>query len=83
MTTIPQFFGKYRGTVINNIDPLQSGRVQVSVPDVLGQDLAWAMPCVPFTRKGTLARGIPSNGANVWVEFEAGDPDRPIWTGGF
>jgi hypothetical protein len=47
-----KFYGKYRGTVINNVDPMQIGRIQVMVP-----------------------------GAGVWIEFEQGDPDYPIWTG--
>ena len=31
-----RYFGKYRGMVIANIDPSRSGRLLVSVPDVLG-----------------------------------------------
>ena len=26
---------------------------------------------------------VPQVGAGVWVEFEQGDPDHPIWVGGF
>lgn len=78
------FFGKYRGTVTNNIDPQQMGRIQVSVPAVLGDGrLSWAMPCVPFAGSQMGVYVVPSVGANVWVEFEAGDPDYPIWSGGF
>ena len=81
---MPQFFGKYRGTVANNIDPQQMGRLQVSVPAVLGDGrLSWAMPCVPFAGSGVGFFTLPPNGANVWVEFEAGDPDYPIWSGCF
>jgi len=79
-----QFFGKYRGKVENNIDPQMMGRVQVSVPAVLGEgSLSWAMPCAPFAGPGVGFFTIPPNGANVWVEFEAGNPDYPIWSGGF
>jgi hypothetical protein len=79
-----QFFGKYRGKVENNLDPLQLGRVQVSVPAVLGEGtLSWAMPCAPFAGSGVGFFAVPPNGANVWVEFEAGDPDYPIYAGGF
>ena len=40
-----RFYGKYRGLVINNIDPEQIGRVMVQVPDVLGMiPSSWAMP---------------------------------------
>lgn len=81
---MPQFYGKYRGTVANNLDPQQMGRLQVSVPAVLGQgSLSWAMPCVPFAGPGVGFFTIPPNGANVWVEFEGGDPDYPIWSGCF
>ena len=78
------FYGKYRGTVENNIDPLMLGRIQVSAPAVLGDTtLAWAMPCVPYAGSGVGLFLIPPVGANVWVEFEGGDPDYPIWTGCF
>ena len=81
---MPQYFGKYRGTVANNIDPQQMGRVQVSVPSVLGGgQLSWAMPCVPYAGPGVGFFAIPPNGANIWVEFEGGDPDYPIWSGCF
>jgi hypothetical protein len=79
-----QFFGKYRGTVENNLDPMQQGRVQVKVPAVLGDgSLSWAMPCSPYAGPSVGFFAIPPNGANVWVEFENGDPDYPIWTGCF
>lgn len=79
-----QFFGKYRGKVENNLDPMMMGRVQVSVPAVLGGGrLSWAMPCVPYAGPQVGLFVVPPVGANVWVEFEAGDPDRPIWSGAF
>lgn len=78
------YFGKYRGTVANNIDPMQQGRIQVSVPSVLGSgQLSWAMPCVPYAGSGVGLFLIPPVDANIWVEFEAGDPDYPIWSGCF
>jgi hypothetical protein len=78
------YFGKYRGKVANNIDPLMEGRVQVTVPAVLGDGrLSWAKPCVPYAGSSVGFFAIPPVGANVWVEFEAGDTDRPIWTGCF
>jgi hypothetical protein len=81
---MPQYFGKYRGKVENNIDPMQLGRIQVSVPDVLGDgSLSWAMPCVPYAGSGVGLFLVPPTGANVWVEFEGGDPDYPIWSGCF
>ena len=77
-------YGKYRGTVVNNIDPMQKGRLQVQVPDVLGVGMSsWAMPCVPLTGPQMGTYFLPLIGSGVWVEFEGGDPDYPIWTGGF
>jgi hypothetical protein len=79
-----RFFGKYRGKVENNLDPLQMGRLQVSCAAVMGDSkLSWALPCVPFAGKGVGFFALPPKGANVWVEFEAGDPDYPIWSGCF
>ena len=81
---MPQFFGKYRGKVENNVDPMQLGRIQVSVPAVLGDGtLSWAMPCVPYAGPQVGFFAIPPRDANVWVEFEGGDPDYPIWSGCF
>lgn len=78
------FLSKYRGTVVNNIDPMQLGRIQISVPSVLGEGrMSWAMPCVPYAGPGVGFFAIPPTGANVWVEFEGGDIDYPIWSGCF
>ena len=79
-----KYYGKYRGTVLNNVDPLQIGRIQVVVPDVANLiPSSWAMPCVPIAGKQEGAFFVPQIGAGVWVEFEQGDPDYPIWVGGF
>ena len=77
-------YGKYRGMVLNNIDPMQHGRLQVQVPDVVGLIPAtWAMPCVPVAGMQNGMFALPMIGAGVWVEFEQGDPDYPIWVGCF
>ena len=79
-----QFFGKYRGKVANNLDPMKLGRVQVEVPAVLGMGrTSWAMPCVPYAGMQVGFFAMPTIGTNVWVEFEGGDPDYPIWSGCF
>ncbi len=84
MSNGEKFYGKYRGTVINNIDPMQLGRIMVMVPDVSGFiPTSWAMPCVPLAGKQMGTFMVPQIGAGVWVEFEQGDPDYPIWVGGF
>jgi uncharacterized protein involved in type VI secretion and phage assembly len=77
-----QFFGKYRGTVTDIQDPLMMNRVRAKVPDVMGdQESGWAMPCLPFAGSGMGLFGLPKVGAGVWIEFEHGDPDYPIWAG--
>ena len=84
MTEKTRHYGKYRGVVLTNIDPMQMGRIQVQVPDVLGPTLSsWAMPCVPFAGIQSGVFVTPQIGAGVWVEFEQGDADYPIWVGGF
>lgn len=78
------FFGKYRGTVIANNDPEHRGRVRVSVPAVMGADpFGWADVCVPYAGAGVGLFTVPPVHANVWVEFEAGKPGKPIVTGCF
>jgi hypothetical protein len=84
MTEMNKYYGKYRGTVVNNLDPEQRGRIQALVPDVLGiTPSSWAMPCVPMAGKEQGFFMVPQIGAGVWMEFEQGDPDYPIWVGGF
>jgi uncharacterized protein involved in type VI secretion and phage assembly len=39
------------------------------------------MPCLPFTGKQMGMWCLPQIGTGVWVEFEQGDPDYPIWSG--
>jgi hypothetical protein len=79
-----RYYGKFRGTVIENIDPEQICRVLLQVPDVLGDvPSSWALPCVPVAGIQAGVFVVPPIGSQVWVEFEQGDPDYPIWTGGF
>jgi hypothetical protein len=81
---VKRYYGKYRGLVIENLDPEQIGRVLLQVPDVLGEiPSSWAMPCVPVAGIQSGIFAVPPIGSQVWVEFEQGDPDYPIWTGGF
>lgn len=85
MSTGQKFWGKYQGTVINNIDPEFRGRLQVVVPDVTSLlPSTFAEACTPLAGPTGPPMGVylvPPIGAGVWVEFEHGDPDKPIWVG--
>ncbi len=77
-----RFHGKYRATVVSNVDPNQRGRLLVQAVDVDGLfPTTWAMPCVPFSGRQMGWWAIPQIGAGVWVEFEDGDANHPIWVG--
>jgi hypothetical protein len=79
-----RYYGLYRGTVLNNVDPLQKARLLIQVPDVTTLlPSTWAMPCVPFAGIQSGAFMVPPLGSGVWVQFEQGDPDYPVWTGGW
>ncbi len=77
-----RFAGKFKGTVVENVDPLQQGRLKVRVPDVLGADACiWAHSASPLAGRGMGMYFIPPNDSGVWIEFEQGDPDSAVWTG--
>ena len=73
------YYGKYRAQVVDNNDPEKRGRIRVKCPTVLGEQISrWALPCFPpntFT--------VPQVGELVWIEFEGGKKDSPIWNGVF
>jgi uncharacterized protein involved in type VI secretion and phage assembly len=84
MSDKQKHFGKYRGTVVNNIDPLQMGRIQALVPDVSNLiPTTWALPCLPVAGIQMGVYAVPPIGSGVWIEFEQGDADFPIWVGCF
>jgi uncharacterized protein involved in type VI secretion and phage assembly len=79
-----RFPGKYRGVVIDNQDIERRGRIRAMVPEVLGESVSgWAEPCVPYAGPMAGLFDVPPPGSGVWIEFEAGDPSRPIWVGGW
>lgn len=77
------YYGKYRGKVLENIDPEILGRLLLEVPSIPASITNWAMPCVPYAGFQVGFYAMPPIGANVWVEFEGGDPNYPIWVGCF
>ncbi|MEM7202443.1 MAG: phage baseplate assembly protein V [Planctomycetota bacterium] len=90
ITTEPQaseataelFFGKYRGIVSDVDDPRRQGRIRARLPEVLGDvECGWALPCAPYAGDGVGFFAVPHVGAGVWIEFEAGEVSRPIWSG--
>jgi uncharacterized protein involved in type VI secretion and phage assembly len=82
MSEEQKYLGKFRGLVVNNIDPQQIGRIMVMVPDVSNViPSSWAMPSLPLAGIQMGMQVIPPIGAGVWVEFEQGNPDYPIWSG--
>jgi uncharacterized protein involved in type VI secretion and phage assembly len=81
-STLTKFFGKYRGIVTDNQDPSNLGRIRAKVNDVLQDvDTGWATPSLPYAGKGSGYFRVPPKDAGVWIEFEAGNVSRPIWTG--
>jgi uncharacterized protein involved in type VI secretion and phage assembly len=79
-----RFYGKYRGVVTRTDDPLRIGRLRAMVTDVTSKkEVGWAMPCAPFAGEKVGLFAVPTVGARVWIEFEQGDPDYPIWSGCF
>jgi len=78
------FFGKYRGVVTDNNDPEGLARIKVQVPAVMGEtEVGWCLPALPFAGDGHGLVMLPEVASMVWVEFEAGSVDFPIWTGCF
>ncbi|MET1025484.1 MAG: phage baseplate assembly protein V [Pseudoxanthomonas sp.] len=76
--------GKSRGTVVDTMDPQGIARIQNLVPDVAGRSPGlWALPCLSMRKPRHGAPGLPQVGAAVWVAFERGCIDLPLWTGGF
>ncbi len=77
-----RYYGKHRGYVSNVKDPLNLGRIKAYVPRLLGEaETGWAMPCAPYAGPDQGLYAVPDVGAGVWLEFEAGDLSRPIWSG--
>jgi len=78
-----RYFGKYRGEVASTSDETNRGRLEVRCPSVMGEKTVWAMPCTPYAGDQLGFFALPPAGSSVWVEFEAGDLNQPIWSGCF
>jgi len=80
-----RYYGKYRGIVTDTADPERLGRIRARVPDIFGvtETSPWALPCTPYAGPNAGWYAVPPVDAGVWIEFEAGDLSRPIWSGGW
>lgn len=72
------YFGIYRSKAVSNEDTSGQRRVKVVVPSVSASAQVWAMPCLA---PGTTT--LPNPGDGVWVMYEEGNVDYPVWIGTF
>jgi hypothetical protein len=79
------FNGFYRGIVVNNIDPLENGRVRIKIypmfQDVLDEHLPWAIYADPnmggISNVGSI--NVPTLQSHVFCFFENGDHRFPVY----
>jgi hypothetical protein len=70
----------YRAVVVDNKDPDSQRRLKLQIPQVLSSEVTgWAWPVEP----SNLQLEVPEIGQGVWVMFEGGDPNFPVWLGVF
>ena len=74
-------WGIYRGVVTEANDPQQRGRLKVRIPGLLGDIEIWASACVPDPNQSAKTLKLPQPDTPVWIQFEGGDIDRPVWVG--
>ena len=77
-----RFYGKYRGIVKDNEDSKTLLRIKALVPKISKKfTLSWALPCTDLLGNNRGKFKVPAVGDGVWIEFEGGDPDYPIYSG--
>lgn len=77
-----KYYGVVVGRVINPLDPLTLGRVQVQLPFIDSLDLSpWARVAVPLAGMLHGFYFIPNVGDEVLVAFEHGDVNAPYIVG--
>lgn len=88
-----KLLGGYRGIVKDVNDPDKLGRVKVFIPSIMSGNAddqrQWTNWCEPkFVLAGVDGQEdvgsivVPPVGSRVWIEFEMGDPDFPVYSGG-
>lgn len=82
--------GCWEATVVDNKDPLGRRRLQVRVhalyqtsQEIPDLNLPWALPCFGIAGSNYGDDGVPAIGAGVWVIFRQGNPEYPVWLGGW
>jgi hypothetical protein len=76
---IRRLYGLYRATVVDNRDPLNQRRLKLRIQTSPDSDTAWISPM--YATIGTY--DVPVIGQGVWVQFQSGDPEYPVWFGWF
>lgn len=77
-----KFYGVAVGTVMNVVDPLMLGRVQIRLPFIDSEDLSpWARIAQPMAGFSHGFYFIPNIGDEVLVAFEQGDVNAPYVVG--
>lgn len=81
-----------RAIVTDNDDPKRIGRVRIRIvsihgiegePDAISNDeLPWALPCFPSATYNSGFCILPEVNSTVWVLFEDGSLDKPVYIGG-
>lgn len=80
-----KYYSIYLAKVYENQDPDRMGRLKLIIPEVAGQfpiDV-WAYPSNMYAGVGYGIQLIPQKGDIVWVEFERGNVEKPIWRHGY
>lgn len=79
---IGRFYSVYRGVVTNNKDDTGMNRLSLYIPSIQNGINVIALP--KSTSFGSINYGIklitPRIGEVVYVEFENGDPFKPLWS---
>lgn len=76
-----RYYGKYRGIVVNSATPETNGRLTATVTVGGTPVIVVAEVCTPFAGLNMGFYGMPPPQAGVWIEFEEGNLNKPIWTG--
>jgi uncharacterized protein involved in type VI secretion and phage assembly len=82
LEALGRFYSVYRAKVVDNKDPDFLGRIKVSCPYMnRGADLPqWVVPMPSFAGADHGIIFVPEIGEGVWIKFERGDKDYPMYT---